>query len=111
MVATVTRASGDTPRSEDATRRYLSQEGLSAYEWSNAPGDTYAAHSHPYAKVIYVLRGSITFRLVDEGRDLALFTGDRLDLPPQIRHSAIVGPEGVTCLEAHKAVDELNSRG
>jgi hypothetical protein len=27
--------------------------------------------------------------------------GDRLDLPAGVRHSAIVGPQGVTCLEAH----------
>jgi len=32
---------------------------------------------------------------------LNLKTGDRLDLPSGIRHSAVVGPEGVTCLEAH----------
>jgi hypothetical protein len=25
--------------------------------------------------------------------------GDRLVLPPQTRHSAVVGPEGCTCVE------------
>ena len=27
--------------------------------------------------------------------------GDRLELPPRTPHSALVGPEGVVCLEAH----------
>jgi len=33
---------------------------------------------------------------------LALKAGDRLDLPANIVHDAIVGPQGVVCLEAHK---------
>ena len=30
-----------------------------------------------------------------------LAPGDRLDLPAGTRHDAVVGPGGVTCLEAH----------
>ena len=30
-----------------------------------------------------------------------LATGDRLELPAGTRHDAVVGPAGVTCLEAH----------
>jgi hypothetical protein len=32
--------------------------------------------------------------------DTELGQGDRLDLPPDTRHSATVGPSGVTCMEA-----------
>jgi uncharacterized protein YjlB len=80
----------------------MSDEGLSPYSWSNGPFDVYSAHSHSYNKVIYVVRGSITFGLPELGKELALKTGDRLDLPSDTVHDAHVGAEGVVCLEAHK---------
>jgi hypothetical protein len=33
--------------------------------------------------------------------------GDRLDLPAGTRHDALVGPTGVTCLEAHLPAGSL----
>jgi quercetin dioxygenase-like cupin family protein len=78
----------------------LAEEDLEAYRWSNGPGDEYAAHDHPYDKVIYVVSGSILFRV--PGEQLELQAGDRLDLPRGTRHDAVVGPEGVVCLEAHR---------
>lgn len=76
-------------------------EGLSPYSWSNGPHDVYAAHSHGYNKVIYVVKGSITFGLPELGKQVALKAGDRLDLPAGIVHNAHVGAQGVICLEAH----------
>jgi quercetin dioxygenase-like cupin family protein len=80
----------------------MSDEGLSPYSWSNGPGDVYNAHSHGYDKVVYVVRGSITFGLPTENHTMVLNAGDRLDLPAGIVHNAVVGSEGVFCLEAHK---------
>lgn len=77
-------------------------EGLSPYSWSNGPFDVYSAHSHSYNKVIYVVRGSITFRLPELGKQLTLEAGDRLDLPAGTVHDAHVGAQGVVCLEGHK---------
>ncbi len=51
----------DTAPDEAAVRKILDAEGLQPYRWSNGPGDVYAAHSHTYHKVIYVINGSITF--------------------------------------------------
>ena len=82
--------------------RLMVDEGLSPYSWSNGPHDIYAAHSHSYNKVIYVVQGSITFGLPELGKQLALKAGDRLDLPAGIVHDAVVGSQGVVCLEAHK---------
>ena len=81
--------------------RLLAEEGLSSYSWSNGPFDVYAAHSHSYDKVIYVVQGSITFGLPELGKQLTLKTGDRLDLPAGVVHDANVGAQGVVCLEAH----------
>ena len=92
----------DSTPSEAALRRLLAEEGLSAYAWSNAPYEVYAPHTHDYNKVIYVVRGSITFQLVELGVWHKLNPGDRLDLPAGIVHAAEVGAEGVLCLEAHR---------
>jgi quercetin dioxygenase-like cupin family protein len=53
--------------------------------------------------VIYALQGSITFGLPQEGRKIHLSAGDRLDLPAGITHDAVVGGEGVVCLEGHRS--------
>lgn len=92
----------EQPVTERAIRRRLDEEGLDPYPWSNRPGDIYGAHAHNYHKVIYVVKGSIVFGLPDRGEEVPLQTGDRLDLPPGVRHDAVVGPEGVACLEAHR---------
>src|SRR2546422_9245533 len=88
------------PPTEAALRDAFRAEGLSPYAWANGPGDRYGVHTHAYDKVLYCARGSITF--VVEGRDVRMKAGDRLDLPAGTAHSAVVGPEGVTCLEAHR---------
>jgi quercetin dioxygenase-like cupin family protein len=85
--------------SESTVVDTFTREGLSPSRWSNGPGDTYAAHSHGYHKVLFCLRGSITFRL-DNGEDIELHPGDRLDIEPGTSHAAVVGAQGVTCIEA-----------
>ena len=87
---------------EALLRSILADEDLHPYVWSNGPGDVYGAHSHTYHKVIYVIRGAITFGLPDSGDKVTLNRGDRLELPAGITHNAVVGHEGVACLEAHR---------
>jgi quercetin dioxygenase-like cupin family protein len=99
MAATVTRGGSD---GESAIVRALQLDGLRPQRWSNGPGETYAAHEHAYHKVLYCLAGSITFRL-DDGTEIELQPGDRLEIEPQTRHSAVVGSRGVTCVEAPRA--------
>ncbi|MGE3272613.1 MAG: cupin domain-containing protein [Chloroflexota bacterium] len=75
-------------------------EGLEPYSWQNDPGYVYPPHQHPYHKVLYCARGSIRFDLPGEGRSVQMTAGDRLDLPAGTAHGAVVGPDGVLCLEA-----------
>lgn len=91
----------ETP-TEGKIRDILDEEELQAYRWSNAPGDVYAAHTHAYHKVVYVAQGSITFGFPGDGGQAMLQAGDRLELPAGVAHDAVVGPEGVVCLEAHR---------
>ena len=90
-----------TPPTESKLMRLCAEQGLHPYPWSNGPHDVYSAHSHSYDKVIYVVHGSITFGLPELGQQLTLKAGDRLDLPAGTVHDAVVGSQGVACLEAH----------
>jgi uncharacterized protein YjlB len=87
---------------QSALWQLMTAEGLNPYSWSNGPLDVYSAHSHSYNKVIYVVQGSITFGLPGLGKQLTLKAGDRFDLPAGTIHDAVVGSQGVVCLEAHK---------
>ncbi len=97
----ITPWQGPTAPNNSAIQKLLADEGLTYYAWGNDPLDTYSAHTHPYNKVIYVVQGSITFHLPQTGQSVTLNAGDRLDLPAGTLHSAVVGVEGVECLEAH----------
>jgi quercetin dioxygenase-like cupin family protein len=100
--ATVTRWPHARPFTSQAAEERMKSERLSCYRWSNRPGDVYPAHDHPYHKVIFVLKGSITFGLPATDEQITLNAGDRLDLPAGIAHNAVVGRRGVVCLEGHR---------
>ncbi len=85
----------------------LRAAGLQPGSWSNGPNDRYAPHDHGYDKVLVVAHGSIRFGLPDRGEEVDLGIGDRLDLPAGTRHDALVGPDGVRCLEAHAPAGTL----
>ncbi len=86
---------------ENEIAQILRAENLSYYPWSNSPNDLYAPHLHAYDKILYAVRGSITFILPNTDKTLTLHAGDRLELPANTVHSAVVGSRGVTCFEAH----------
>jgi quercetin dioxygenase-like cupin family protein len=83
-------------------RAALEAQGYDFHTWSNGPGTVYAVHAHEYDKVILVMHGSIQFQLPATGEKKDLDVGDRLDLPAHTPHSALVGPDGVECLEGQK---------
>jgi len=96
----LTRWPSTNPPSEATVTATLREAGLRPSAWSSGPGDRYTAHSHSYHKVLYCARGSIRFDLPGSGGSFDLNAGDRLDIPPGTTHSAIVGPDGVSCIEA-----------
>ena len=98
---TLTPWPGGEAATEAGLNRLMAAEGLEPRWWSNGPGDRYGAHAHSYHKVLFCARGSISFEAA--GRAFALHPGDRLDIPPGTPHAAVVGPEGVTCVEAPRS--------
>jgi quercetin dioxygenase-like cupin family protein len=102
MPATHTPGAVNAAIAATAGEAAMRAEGLEPYSWSNDAGYVYAPHRHGYHKVIYCARGSIRFELPEEGRSVQLQAGDRLDLEAGTAHAAIVGPDGVVCLEAQR---------
>ena len=100
-IVSITRWDRTEAPSEHELRALMRHENLAPYAWSNGPGDLYEPHAHSYNKVIYVVAGSITWILPETGEEMETRKGDRLDVPCGVVHGARVGPEGVTCLEAH----------
>ena len=89
-------------RQHDELMERLRGEATGCYSWSNGPRDRYPPHSHSYEKVLYCVDGSITFMLESEGQELLLSAGDRMVLAAGTVHSAVVGPEGCTCIEGRR---------
>jgi redox-sensitive bicupin YhaK (pirin superfamily) len=79
-------------RTSSSMRRLAS--GLEPYPWSAGAGAHFARHSHHATKHLYVLDGSI------EIDGVALVEGEGIVIPAGTLHSAVVGPRGVTCVEA-----------
>ena len=77
--------------------------GVEPYAWSNGPGDRYAAHEHAFTKLLVCAEGSITFLVGEAEESVELSAGEGFELPAGTRHAAVVGPEGCTCLEGHRA--------
>jgi hypothetical protein len=99
-----TPSRGATPSAQSLDQR-LRHQGLEPHWWSDGPGDAYAPHEDPHHKVLYCHQGSITFLLPLTGEAVELRAGDRIDLPPGIRHGARVGPAGVCCVEGWRQVE------
>jgi quercetin dioxygenase-like cupin family protein len=98
----LTRWPHGEPPTDDKLNRLLRAEGLTPRWWSNGPGDRYDGHSHTYHKVLYCARGSIRFEAGTADASFQLRPGDRLEIPPGTPHSALVGPEGCSCVEADR---------
>ena len=76
----------------------FAREGLFPRSWSNCAHYVYPSHAHEYDKILYCVRGQVTFHM--SGEDIVLRPGQRLDIPAGTRHAATVGPAGVECMEA-----------
>ena len=91
---------------EEVVEQLLLEEGLSPERWVGEPGQIFQASQRDYSTVIFVVSGFITFGFPIVGDPTILRSGDRLDLPAGILHNAVVGQDGVICLEAHKEINK-----
>jgi quercetin dioxygenase-like cupin family protein len=91
------RHRGPAPSRSDIEAQ-LGAEGLSPHTWGNEAGATYGRHMHEFHKVLVCVSGTIIFHI--QAGDVELGPGDRMELPPGVKHAATVGDSGVECVEA-----------
>lgn len=81
--------------SATAYKRLLQHDGFAhIYEWTDTAHTVYPPHTHKGAVSFYVLRGSIEITI--NGSTVCVCAGERMNVPPQTLHSAIVGNRGCT---------------
>ena len=84
---------------ENLLKEIMRQNNLDPVVMTNNPYDTYFAHKHTFHKVVYIVRGTVTFNLPILKKKFVLIAGDRFDLPAGIVHSVEIGAEGAVFLE------------
>lgn len=69
------------------------------FEWHDEPNTVYDEHEHKGRTAFYIVKGSVTFT---SGFDKSFKEGERFDVPPHVKHTAIVGPEGCDWIVAEE---------
>jgi len=107
----VRKWSGGPALTKTAIQNVMRAEGLKPIIIFGAPGEIHTLNALPIRRITWVFKGSITFVLLDKGEEeITLYKGDRLDLPPDVLHYVVVGPEGVQCLEARQLIITNHNR-
>jgi quercetin dioxygenase-like cupin family protein len=98
IIAATTALAADPPRPSGSMRTDLQRHDLSIPGWETlqarvdfAPGASFPNHRHPGEEIIYVLEGTIEYRV--GGKPTVLKAGDVLFIPNGTAHAARnVGP-------------------
>lgn len=79
----------------------LRQEGCDeVYTWYDSPDFAYAPHAHPTATAHIIIEGQMTITM--DGQNLTLTPGQRIDVPANMEHTAVMGPDGCTYVVGEK---------
>jgi len=84
--------------------RVISGERLSLGVVELDPGAVAREHSHEHEQLGMVIRGTITFRIGDETRELG--PGETWTIPSNVPHEATAGPEGAVLIDVFAPVRE-----
>lgn len=80
--------------SEDEIEAKIREEGFEPKRFHNSPGDIYEPHQHSETALIAYLVGSMKVKVGD--KNYICRKGDKLFIPGNTIHSAVVGKEGCT---------------
>ncbi|MBV8527408.1 MAG: cupin [Candidatus Dormibacteraeota bacterium] len=85
-------------RAPEDPERWLQDLGIDPQTWSAGPGTQFAVHSHAQPKRLVVRRGSIRFN-----DDEWLHAPAGIRIPAGFEHNALVGDDGVDCVEGFES--------
>ena len=78
---------------------FFRSRDIRVLRWVSQPDTVHPPHTHDYRKTLFCISGEISFSFPALGLSYTLHSGDRLIIPEGIEHSALVGSQGVTCIE------------
>jgi len=84
--------------------RLVNGERLSLGVVELDPGAVAQEHHHEHEQLGMVIRGTITFRIGDETRELG--PGETWTIPSNVPHEATAGPEGTVLIDVFAPVRE-----
>ena len=90
----------DLPIAEIAEK--VREEGFDPLRISDPPGAVYTPHTHPETKLLAFLHG--TMQVTVQGQSFTCAVGDKLFIPGNVEHSALVGAEGCVYFWSEKVL-------
>jgi quercetin dioxygenase-like cupin family protein len=91
----------DTPQQK--IMEAIQKDGFSPILISDSPHFIYKTHHHPETKLLVCLKGSMEVTVEKEQYDFE--PGDKLIIPSNTPHSAVVGEKGCTYFWSEKIID------
>lgn len=88
--------------SQEEIKEKIIAEGFDPIVFSNTPGFVYHKHSHKETKLLAFLSGTMT--LTVENETFVCKAGDKVLIPGNLIHAAVVGPEGCTFFWSEKVI-------
>jgi quercetin dioxygenase-like cupin family protein len=82
--------------------RKIKDEGFDPVVIDNTPGYVYTKHKHPETKLLAILSGSMQVEV--EGQRYILRKDDKLIIPGNVYHSAVVGKDGCKFFWSEKII-------
>ncbi len=82
-------------------KQELRESGYNLYVHSHPAGMFFPEHKHAYVTLHVILSGKMSITM--NGEIHMLQSGDRLEIPADMEHSAeVLGDMGVVCIDARK---------
>lgn len=79
-------------KTENEIAELARKEGFNPIKFSNSPGFVYTLHQHPETKLLAFLKGSMEVKV--NGETFLCELGDKLIIPGNTPHAAVVGNDG-----------------
>jgi len=86
----------------EAITAAMKREGFEPKLITNAPGFIYETHRHPETKLLVCLEGSMNVKV--ENEEYLFEPGDKLMIPGDTDHNAVVGDKGCVFFWSEKII-------
>jgi quercetin dioxygenase-like cupin family protein len=77
---------------KESVKAEIRKEGFDPILIHDPPGHAYPTHRHPEIELLAFLLGNMTVKVRDN--TFACSPGDKIVIPGNVEHAAVVGPEG-----------------